>query len=188
MQKIALASASPRRKALLKKLFSNFVIFEAPPMTKQPKRCAKEETVAKAEFKAQWVALRNPNTYVIGADTIVQSTGKFGKPKNEKSARRMLKAISAKKVRVYTSICIAFFDGNKKIRKRIWTEYADLSFRKISDKEIEEYLRSKKWIGKAGGFNVAQMPAKSWIEKVEGDINTAVGLPLTNIKKEIRLL
>ena len=84
-----------------------------------------------------------------------------------------------------TSICIAKY-ANGKIQKKCWTQSAKVKFKKVENKEIEKYLSTKKYIGKAGGFNIAQKPISNWVDEIEGDKNTIVGLPLQRLKKELK--
>ncbi|PIT84453.1 hypothetical protein COU37_03615, partial [Candidatus Micrarchaeota archaeon CG10_big_fil_rev_8_21_14_0_10_45_29] len=183
-----LSSGSPRRKALFAVICKEFEVCR-PSEPKGMEKDGKAADVALnlAVFKAQWGALRNPGKKVVGADTLIEFERKIiGKPKSAKEAREILRALSGKNFAVFSGVCVSFFGGKGKIRKKAWVERAKVGFRKISETEISNYVKSKKWVGKAGGFNVGKMPACKWVREVKGDVNTVIGLPLERLKKEIK--
>ncbi|MFH1306137.1 MAG: Maf family protein [Candidatus Micrarchaeota archaeon] len=184
---IVLSSSSPRRRKLLSKIKRKFEIAKPSPLAKIPKGNAKNTTKNYAEYKSVWAALRNPGKICIGADTLIEFNGKIiGKPENAKHAKKIINSLNDKKFLVYTSVCISYFPGKGKIKKKIWSERASVKFRKINAGEIRKYIKSGKWKGKAGGFNINEMPVKGWVEKVEGDKNVVIGLPMKKLWREIK--
>jgi septum formation protein len=183
--KILLASGSPRRKKLFAKIAAKFDIVSAPPLEHCAGRDAKEITGEKAEFKAVWALLKNPDKMAVGADTLLEVGGKiFGKPKSKKEAQKMMDAINGKSATAFTSVCIAHVNSKTgKLVKKSWTEKAKIYFKKIGKKEMGQYIKSGKWEGKAGGFDIGSKPACDWVEKIEGDENVVIGLPLKKLKK-----
>jgi len=185
---IILASSSRRRIALMSKLFKDFTINVPPePNHLKIEMNAKEESLRMAEVKAQWTALRNPGAVVIGADTLVSVDGeKLSKPKNARDAKRQLELISGKKFEVYSSVCICTMRDGKKIRQKLWARKCGIKCESLSKKEITNYLKTKKWIGKAGSFNILEKPTKDWLKAKNMDLNPIAGLDIEGIKKEIK--
>ena len=112
-----LASASPRRKQLLKEVLPAFSVIPATGEERAPKNCTPTALVQLlATQKAEEVALLSvaKGKGVIGADTVVAFNGEvLGKPKDEKDAVRMLSALSGNRHSVHTGICLILPNGNK---------------------------------------------------------------------------
>ncbi len=185
-----LASSSLRRKKLFASLARHFSVRPAP----EPKIHAsmwERQSVPKiverlARFKAMWAALRSPPAVVVGADTLIYARGRrLGKPLKKEEARRMLRLISGQKIEAYTGMCVIVPKKGGKFALVSWHEKADVTFRVLNKKEIERYLRTKKWVGKAGAFNILQKPARGWVAKIRGDADTVAGLPLGRLKRRL---
>jgi len=185
--RILLASASPRRKRLLSKIVESFeCVVPREPRHLSRKMDAKHESMRMAEFKAVWVALKNPNALVIGADTLVQvGTNKLAKPKNKADAKSQMHMISGSRFFALSSVCICAFDGKKRIKKRKWTKKCRIECMELTDAQINRYLESKKWQGKAGSFNIMEYPTSKWLCADKQDINAIAGLEIKRLKKEI---
>ena len=176
-----LASASPRRAKLLKKIIKDFEIIpsgveESGIRAESPQDFA----VKAARAKAADVAQRAPEAIVIGADTIVVLGDRIlGKPKNNKDAIRMLEALNGKVHRVITGIAV--IDSETKQAHTAY-ETTEVKMRKVTDKDIIEYVKSGKPLDKAGSYGIQEIEG-IFIEKIEGDYDNVVGLPVKKLKE-----
>jgi septum formation protein len=181
MKRIILASASPRRKELLKKIVKNFRI--SPSRIKESSLSAKtpEAFAVKAAIaKAKDIALKHCNAVVIGADTIVVLGKKIlGKPRTKREAIAMLKSLAGRTHRVITGIAV--------VDSETFKTYADyevtkVKMRKVSEKEIVDYVKSGKPMDKAGSYGIQEIE-EIFIDKIDGDYDNVVGLPVRKLKK-----
>jgi septum formation protein len=184
MKQIILASASPRRKQLLKQLGLEFKIIPSEIEEKlNPRLQPRKQVEVLSEQKAEAVAAKAKNALVIGVDTMVSFKNEaIGKPKNEKDAKLMLKRFSGKKQTVITAFTIIDTATKKRVTKSVET---DIWFRKISEPEIRQYITKAKPYDLAGGYNMQQLGA-IFVERVEGDFLSAIGLPLFTLVKELK--
>lgn len=174
--KIILASNSPRRRELLKKITDKFEI--VPPDVnedigyKTPSVLALSLSLIKAEN-----VIEKTDGLVIGADTIVSVFEKvLGKPKNSDQAAEFLKLLNGNVHTVITGICVA----HKKTRICA-IEKTLVSFNKLSDIQIKEYITKFKPYDKAGSYGIQDnFPL---IKSIEGDYNNVLGFPVDLIKK-----
>ncbi len=184
MSEIILASASPRRKKLLKNLGLKFKIvpssFTEDFSLKIPaKKLARHLSAGKAKV----VAKNYPNGTVIGADTIVVHQNKIlGKPHTKKEAARMLKILSGKMHTVITGYTIINLKNRKQVSKAV---SARVKFRKLSECEIQKYVKNGEPLDKAGAYAI-QENAMGFVEKVVGDYTTIIGLPLPALIKDLK--
>ena len=133
--------------------------------------------------KANDVALKHKNAVVIGADTFLVFKDKLlGKPKDMKDAKKMLASLSSKCHSVITGFTIIDTDSKKIISKVVETK---VYFRKISTEEIEKYIKKDNPLDKAGSYNLLG-GAGIFVEKLEGDFFTIIGLPLCSLSKELK--
>ena len=174
--RLILASTSPRRREILALLGLPFEVI--PPSFDElalPNRPVEDEVLAFALGKAESVARDNPESIVIGSDTmILLNTKKIGKPGGIADAKQILSALSGKTHRILTSVAI--FDGLGGSGLRIVNDVSVL-MRDYSDKEIEHYLSCSESLDKAGAYSI-QGEGRALIESIHGDYLTAVGLPL----------
>jgi septum formation protein len=180
---VILASASPRRAELLKKVVKDFRIF---PSGFDESKLDHSDPVAfakKASYeKARDVANRNFNALVIGADTIVVNDGEiFGKPKDLKDAKKMLRALSGRTHRVITGVTL-FRDG-KSVTGHAETE---VTFKPLGEKDIDDYLKDGHVLDKAGSYAIQEIGDK-FVKKIRGERDNVVGLPVGLLKEMIRL-
>lgn len=175
---IILASASPRRAELLKKLCDNFIVDASDAEEIQLARSAKHLAIKNATFKAETVAKKYfIEDVVIGADTIVTLDGRiFGKPKDKSDAKKMLHELAGKKHRVITGIAI-YTEG------QCFTaaESTEVFFGEMTDEEISEYVATGEPLDKSGSYAL-QGGAAKFIEKINGDWSNVVGLPLYRLR------
>lgn len=182
--RLILASTSPRRREILALLGLPFEVI--PPSFDElalPNRHVEDEVLAFALGKADSVARDNPESIVIGSDTmILLNTKKIGKPGGIADAKQILSALSGKTHRILTSVAI--FDGLGGPGLRIVDDVSVL-MRDYSDKEIEHYLSCSESLDKAGAYSI-QGEGRALIESIHGDYLTAVGLPLKPIADYLR--
>lgn len=183
---IVLASASPRRRELLKMLgVTNLEIIPSSSEKDFPEDIFPgDAAVAVAEGKAFDVLARcGENSLILAADTVVSLDGKIlEKPKSESEAFSMLSALSARRHTVYSGVAM-LFQGKKICRY----EATDVSFRKINESEILRYIQTGEPMDKAGAYG-AQGIASVFIEKIDGDFFNVVGLPLCTVGKMLNEL
>lgn len=177
MEKIILASASPRREELLNKYNLNFSIFPSQVEEKQRIGQAKEQIAMSLAFeKAFWVSNHfNNGEVIIGADTIVALDNEIlGKPKDDEDAYRILNALSGKEHFVITGISIIKANSNLKI---IDYETTLVRFRHLSKEQIIRYIKTKEPMDKAGAYAI-QGYGQILVDKINGSYTNVVGLPL----------
>lgn len=178
---LVLASASPRRKELLKELEKEFSVLPAKGeeslVEKNPKKLVK----ALARQKAEEIFCEvGDEKIVLGADTVVAFKGNIlGKPKDEQDAVRMLKSLSGKTHFVYTGVCFIY---NAKGKKRLKNKVAatKVIFNELSDLEIERYVDSGSPMDKAGAYGIQD---GGLVKGIVGSYSNVVGLPVELCKK-----
>ncbi len=174
-----LASASPRRMEILQTAGILFEVIPSGAEEVTENTLSVEETVVEnARRKALEVSARYPGRLVLGADTLVAFGGaKLGKPKDRVHAKAMLKALSGNTHRVLTGVCIT--NGT---RTETALSVSTVTFRKLSNKLIEEYVSSGECDDKAGAYGI-QGKGCILVEKIEGDYFSIVGLPICTVWK-----
>lgn len=180
--KVILASASPRRQELLKTIFENFTVLPADvDETLSDDIYAEAAAEYLSRKKAESVAETHPKELVIGSDTTVVLENKIlGKPKNKDDARDMLNILSGKTHKVITGVCVCI---NGKTHS--FSEITEVTFYKLSDGEIENYLKTDEWSDKAGAYGI-QGKAGLFVKRINGDYNNVVGLPVSKLNRELR--
>lgn len=181
--KILLASASPRRRELLKRAGLKFSVTSADVDETLPEGITPDKAVRYlCRIKSDAVTA-DSDTVVITADTVVACDGKIlGKPADEADARRMLKLLSGREHSVYTGVCL-----KKGKRKKLFTERTRVYFYELTDEEIDAYISSGEPMDKAGAYGI-QGAAFSFVRKINGDYNNVVGLPLARAVRELKEL
>ena len=177
-----LASKSPRRRELLKKIGVQAELMTANVDESVIKNLPPENTVTElALLKATDVAKYFcGDTYVIGADTVVCVDGEIlGKPKNIDEAKRMLRKLSGRSHFVYTGYCIVHCKSGVAVSKY---EKTEVFFKELSDKEIDAYVKTREPMDKAGAYGI-QEKGSLFIEKINGDYFNVVGLPVCALAK-----
>jgi len=186
MRKIYLASDSKARGKLLNISGLKFKVL--PSRFKEERKTGLSYAALvkrNALEKAKEVAKKTGGGIIIGADTIVVQDKKiFGKPKDLKSARRMLKKLSRKPQWVYTGIAIIDADRNK---TAVDYEKTKIYMDKLSDTEIENYFSCVSPLDKAGSFDI-QGKGAFFIRRIEGCFYNVVGLPLSKLYRMFKKL
>jgi len=174
--KLVLASSSPRRRELLERLGALAEV-KVPDVAEQAAvgGDARARAVRLSRLKAESVARRLDRGLVLGADTLVVMEGRvLGKPRSEEEARDMLRLLSARTHEVVTGITVIdAATGRSASRQAV----SRVTFRPISDAEVEAYVATGEPMDKAGAYG-AQGGAGFFIEAVDGCFYNVVGLPL----------
>lgn len=183
---LILASSSPRRQELLSLLGISLRIVPSEIDEILLKGELPEEYVHRlAITKAQQVAEKFPDSWVLAADTIVVINGEvLEKPKDVREAEAMLKKLSAQEHRVITGYCILQIQAGKK-RERVVSSL--VKFKRLSDKEICWYINTGEPFDKAGGYAV-QGKAAFMIKEIKGSYTNVVGLPLCEVIEDMQEL
>ena len=184
MKTIILASASPRRKELLKKIGLRFKVEPSNYEEDIPSGLEPHELAQKISLeKAKVVAVKHQNVIVIAADTFIVFGGRIlGKPRTEKEAREMLEAISGESHSVITGFSIIDTGKNKTLSKSVETK---IYIRKLTSAEIDAYVKSKEPLDKAGAYAIQGLGAV-FVEKIEGDYFNVIGLPLSALTEALK--
>ena len=188
MEPIVLASSSPRRQEILKKLGIPFVVHPASIDETPPK----DIPVLKvpeflASRKVNAVAHSFPVNYeigwILGADTIVCSRNRmFGKPQTQEEAVKFLTALQGTTHKVITGL--ALFSGETHFLSTR-TSVNKITFAPMTEKEIQWYVNTGEWHGVAGGYRIQGL-ASCFIEKIEGSESSVMGLPIFELYDILR--
>ena len=180
MRNIILASGSPRREELLSQMGLGYEVIvsdvDEDGLGQMPPDAL---VMALARLKAQAVAKSlepsKKDAIVIGADTLVALDEEvLGKPKDSQDAKRMLKLLSGKMHLVYTGVSLVDRTHGK---EESFFQSTKVYMKKLSDSEIEDYVLSQEPLGKAGSYGI-QGKGGVFIEKIEGDYFSVMGLPI----------
>ncbi len=185
MEKIILASNSPRRREILSNFIDFTVITKEIDEVKDDCFSPWTTVMALAYEKGIEVAKDNVDEVVLSADTLVELDGKLlGKPKNREDAKIMIKSLSGKIHNVYTGYAI--FKLSKKI-KYVSYEKSSVKFYDLSSDEIEKYLDTLEYKDKAGAYGI-QDKGSLLVENIEGDYFNIVGFPIGKINRDLMRL
>lgn len=187
MRKIYLASSSKARRELFLLFGLKFKVLSSRIKEKRKVDSLSYATLVKrnALTKAKDVAQRVKDGIIIGADTItVQDRRIYGKPKNLKSAKEMLRRLSRKPQWVYTGIAIVDKDRCKTL---LACEKTRVYMDRLSDKEIDNYFAKVSPLDKAGSFDI-QAKGAFFIRRIEGCFYNVVGLPLRTLYRMFKKL
>jgi nucleoside triphosphate pyrophosphatase len=179
---LILASASPRRAELLRNAAIAFTV-EPAHVEEQPFPNEKPVDYAQrlARDKARAVFVRNPDSAVLGADTVVVVDDHLlEKPTDEHDAARMLRLLSARTHQVITGVCVVAQGF-----ERTEAEITQVVFSPLSENEIAHYVQTGEPIDKAGAYAI-QGIASRWVERIEGCYFNVVGLPLPRVYRMLQ--
>jgi septum formation protein len=176
-QPLILASRSPRRRELLAD--AGYVFEVVPPLSEfepepAPGQVPAEYVVRLAETKARDVGLQIGRGLVLACDTVAECDGHIlGKPQTADDARQMLELLSGREHRVLTGVCLWNApSGVPTSRVAVTTLRMD----RLTPEQLSDYVESRLWEGKAGGFGYQDR--LGWVHIVEGSPSNVVGLPL----------
>ena len=177
-----LASASPRRRELLKEFIDEFEVIPAKGEEKAQEGLAPDALVcALATQKAAEVASLPvaKGKAVIGSDTVVVYAGEvLGKPKDEADAKRMLTALSGNTHQVYTGVCIVLPSGEKLVA----ADCTDVEFEALDEEAISAYVATGSPMDKAGAYGIQGLGGRL-VAGILGAFDNVVGLPCALLEK-----
>ncbi len=182
---LVLASASPRRRELLEQLGLTLQVTpanidETPLPGERPTEYVRRVASAKCDAVT---ATRAPDLPVVGADTIVIVDDQIlGQPRDEEDARRMLLLLAGRRHDVTTAYRVSF--GGRTLDRAVTTI---VSFRSLQPAEVDAYLASGEWKGKAGGYAV-QGRAGAFVTELRGSHTNVIGLPLSEVLADLQAL
>jgi len=180
MVKIILASSSPRRAEILRKLGIKFEVKEPIYEPKLLEGTPEEMVKFAALEKARQVAGFYNEGIVIAADTIVVVDGEIlGKPRNEEEAKKFLRKLSGKVHKVYTGIAVIDVATNRKV---VDVSISEVKFKELSEEEIEFYVKTGEPLDKAGAYAIQGIGA-IFVKWIKGDYYGIVGLPVNKLYK-----
>lgn len=181
--KIILASASPRRQELLKYITTDFDVVPSNIDETLPENIDAEKSAeCLAVKKAEYIAASFPESIIIGSDTVVVCENEIlGKPVDETDAQRMLKLLSGKTHTVITGVCITCSAAQK---TQSFSQSTAVKFYPLTDREICDYIASGEPMDKAGAYGI-QDKGCVFIEGIEGDFFSVMGLPVARLKREL---
>lgn len=176
---LVLASNSPRRRDLLSQIgitpdhIDPADLDETPLKNEEPHRYAERIAAEKAAV----VAKRHAGSFILAADTVVSTARRIlPKAEDEQTARECLKILSGRKHRVTSGIALITPDGTA--RSKVVT--SDVTFKVMDPSEMDAYIASNEWHGKAGGYAIQGLAA-AYIRALSGSYSNVVGLPLFEV-------
>ncbi len=181
---LILASGSPRRRDLLKAAGLSFDILSPEVEELQPGTLTPRElSLTNARLKANTIAQDHPDALVIGSDTVVALDGQvYGKPAHLDEARENLRRFRGRIHEVMSGVSLSL--GKESVD---FVETSYVKFRDFSDDTIEEYLSKVHVLDKAGGYAI-QDYGDMIVDKIEGDYDNIVGLPVAKVLDQLRVM
>lgn len=182
---IILASNSPRRKELLEGLGIDFkvkVLLEVDEsFPDDMEKTEVAEYIAQKKAKA-YLPHMHEKSLLITADTIVLMDNKiYGKPADEKEAKKMLHQLSGKTHKVITGVCLTTFD-----KQKTFSAVSDVRFAKLDDDEIDFYVSHYKPMDKAGAYGIQEWIGYVAVEYISGSYFNIMGLPIQRLYQELK--
>ncbi len=183
--KIIIASSSENRKKLILQEFPNYAFEFIPPdyKEKEHKYCIIPILLALRNSHKKAISLKGrfPNNLIIAFDTVIYRNFKiYNKPADNITAQKMLKDLSGKKHKVVTGITSV---KNNKIKHYI--NISIVKFKKLTYKDIEEYIALGESLHRAGGYAIQKNALKYLIEYYKGDYTNIIGAPIKTVKNII---
>lgn len=178
---VILASASPRRSALLKEAGPAFADMRI--LTSHVEEGS--DPLENARLKADAVAQMNPRALVIGADTVIRFEGRtIGKPADLEDAKRILAMLSGRTHDVATGVCVRCVEADILVR---FEDITHVTFRTLTPAIIDKYVRDVNVLDKAGAYAI-QEHGEDIIESIDGSLTNVVGLPVERLKETFEYL
>jgi septum formation protein len=179
---LVLASASPRRLEQLARIGVVPDRVQPTEIDERPKKAELPRQLATRLAREKALAAASPKALVLAADTVV-GVGRriLGKPADASEARVFLALLSGRRHRVHTGLALCTPDG--KLRQRLVESI--VTFQRLTEAQIEAYLASGEWQGKAGGYAI-QGRAEAFVRFLSGSHSNVVGLPLFETAQLLR--
>ena len=180
--RLILASASPRRLALLERIGLRPDEVRPAEIDETPHRGELPVVYARRMAAAKAAAVAEPGALVLAADTVVAAGRRIlPKTETESEARAALSLLAGRRHRVHSAVTL--IDGEGRARHRLSTSVVAL--KPLSDAELDAYLAAGEWQGKAGGYAI-QGRAEALIRSISGSFSGIVGLPLYETRALLR--
>lgn len=181
-RKLVLASASPRRRELLKEAGYRFDVAPPAAHVESPQWAGESPSdyVARmASQKAAAVAERFSSALILACDTVAECEGQvLGKPDDEADARRILELLSGKEHRVFSGVCLLLVPEGRSI---VEVDETRLRMDPLSPQQLDDYLAGGQWQGKAGAFGYQDR--LGWVQILSGSESNVVGLPMELLQR-----
>ena len=176
---VVLASASPRRVALLRQAGLEFTVVDPGPDRPWPGEAEPRHGVrALALEKAERVARQFPSSIVVGADTVVVARGlRLGKPRDPAEALAMLQRLQGRTHEVWTGVAVV-----RRGERRTGAERTEVQFVRLDEWTLRRYARTGEPLDKAGGYAIQGL-ASQFVRRIAGDYSNVVGLPLARLRQ-----
>ena len=180
--KLILASASPRRKELLRYITEEFTVRVSNADETVPAGLTPEETVKYLScLKADAVCTGSGDEVIVASDTVVVIDGAvLGKPHSEEEAAKMLRTLSGRTHTVYTGVCV-----RTAAEKHVFAERTDVTFYPLTEEEIRAYVATGEPMDKAGAYGI-QGKGSLLVERINGDFYTVMGLPVAALSRALK--
>ncbi len=181
---LILASASPRRLELLRRIVPDFTVVVSQAPEDQPEHLSPMESAQLiARRKALAVARANPHALVIGADTVV-CLGRtvYGKPKHPDHARQMLFELQGRIHEVITGVCLMQWRPHREV---LFADITRVAFKPLTGPEIDDYLSRINPLDKAGAYAIQEF-GDMIIADIEGSFDNVVGLPTEKVVQALQ--
>jgi len=178
---VILASASPRRSALLREAGPAFADMRI--LTSHADEGS--DPLENAMLKAEAVARMNPQALVIGADTVIRFGGKtIGKPADLEDAKRILAMLSGRTHDVATGVCVRCIEADILVR---FEDITHVTFRTLTAEVIDAYVKAVDVLDKAGAYAI-QEHGEDIVEKIDGSLTNVIGLPVERLRETVEYL
>ena len=177
--RLILASGSPRRRELLTKMGYTFEIC-TPDVDEHVSGHARDIVLTLCERKAIAGASHYDSGIIIASDTLVSLDGvPLGKPVDEADAHAMLRALSGREHEVFSGVCVMDIATGRREKRAVRT---GVTFREITDQEIDAYIATGEPMDKAGAYAI-QGGAGAWDTKLDGSFENVMGFPVDDVKE-----
>jgi septum formation protein len=180
--RLILASASPRRLELLARLGAVPDEVEPARIDESPRKGERPDHYACRMASEKAAAVIQPGAVVLGADTVVAAGRRIlPKAEDEEAALEALRLLSGRRHRVHSAVAVVDPEG----RTRLRLSTSQVAFKPLTAQEIDSYLASGEWRGKAGGYAI-QGRAEALVRRLSGSHSGVMGLPLFETRALLR--
>jgi septum formation protein len=179
--RLILASGSQGRRWLLEQAGYSFEVKPShiPEPTEARLGDCRHYVAELAWLKAAAIAGREPDGLILAADTVGWLAGTvIGKPEDEADARRIIRSLSGTVHELWTGVCLWLRPGDWQCT---WQERSLVRMKALTDAEIEEYLKTRKWEGCSGAYAI-ELPSDPFLVVEEGSTSNVIGLPMESLE------
>jgi septum formation protein len=179
LHNLILASSSPRRQDLLKKIGITKFSVEPPEIDETPLKNEKPSNLVKrlAQEKAKAIYSTHAGNFIVAADTIVVCSHKIlQKPQNKQEATKQIESLSGKNHQVFTAVAVISPIG-KTVVKLVKTK---IKLKKLSQEEITNYIDLNDWQGRCGSYSI-EGEFEKFVLEFQGSYSSVIGLPTNKV-------